>query len=158
MHLTQLPISFSERTISSLRASVIVVIATPNGAMNLPWVIRRMASYVVSPFQHDYLFVNGSRYANGGGSDDLACLRNSGNRALGSQRRYVKSVLPRAVLAVIRGCSTGRNLRGLGRAASFSRLAFMSAGYLRGPWPAHLSTTQLSRSAPQGAAGWKSGE
>ena len=136
MHLTQLPISFSELTISSPRASIGVANANPNGAMNLPWVIRRRPSYFVSPFQHDYIFANGSRYENGGGPDVLAWSRDAGNRALGSQHRYVKSVVPRAVLAAIPDWSSGRNLRGLGHTASLSRLAFTSAGYVRGPRPA----------------------
>ncbi len=73
-------------------------------------------------------------------------------RALGPERRYVKSVLPRAVLAGIRDWSTGRNPRGLGRAGSvLAVLAFTSAGYVRGRRLAHVSTTQLSRTAPQGA-------
>jgi GT2 family glycosyltransferase len=73
-------------------------------------------------------------------------------RALGPERRYVKSVLPRAVLAGIRDWITGSNPRGLGRAGSvLAVLAFTSAGYLRGRRLAHVSTTQLSRTAPQGA-------
>lgn len=35
-----------------------MVIPTPNGAMDLPWVIRRMPSYFVSPLQHDDNFVS----------------------------------------------------------------------------------------------------
>jgi glycosyltransferase involved in cell wall biosynthesis len=129
--------------------SVSVVIPTLNEAMNLPWVLRRMPSYVdevvivdgrshdhtvevaralrdvvvvtelrpgkgvavragfgaatgdiivmldadgsmdpqeigwfVSPLQHEYDFVKGSRYVTGGGSEDLTLLRNVGNRAL----------------------------------------------------------------------------
>ncbi|WP_427007452.1 glycosyltransferase family 2 protein [Pseudarthrobacter sp. H2] len=126
------------------------VIPTLNEAMNLPWVLRRMPSYVdevvivdgrshdhtvdvaralradvvvvaepragkgfavrsgfaaasgdiivmldadgsmdpqeigwfVSPLQHDYDFVKGSRYVTGGGSEDLTWLRNAGNRVL----------------------------------------------------------------------------
>lgn len=152
MHLsisTQLPMSFSEATAPAPRASVSVVIPTLNEAMNLPWVIRRMPSYVdevvivdgrshdhtvdvaralrddvivvdeqrkgkgvalragfaaasgdiivmldadgsmdpqeigwfVSPLQHDYDFVKGSRYVTGGGSEDLTWLRSAGNRA-----------------------------------------------------------------------------
>ncbi|MCA4135039.1 glycosyltransferase family 2 protein [Arthrobacter sp. M4] len=131
-------------------ASVSVVIPTLNEEMNLPWVLRRMPSYVdevvivdgrskdhtvdvarqvrvdvvvvaeprkgkgvalragfaaasgdiivmldadgsmdpreigwfVSPLQHDYDFVKGSRYVTGGGSEDLTFLRSFGNRAL----------------------------------------------------------------------------
>lgn len=132
------------------RASISVIIPTLNEAMNLPWVLRRMPSYVdevvivdgrsedhtvdvaralrvdvvvvaehrkgkgvavragfaaasgdiivmldadgsmdpqeigwfVSPLQHDYDFVKGSRYVTGGGSEDLTFLRSAGNRAL----------------------------------------------------------------------------
>ena len=135
---------------SSPVPSVSVVIPTLNEAMNLPWVLRRMPSYVdevvvvdgrsldltvevaralrldvvvvaethpgkgaairagfaacsgdiivmldadgsmdpqeigwfVSPLQHDFDFVKGSRYVTGGGSEDLTWLRNSGNRVL----------------------------------------------------------------------------
>jgi glycosyltransferase involved in cell wall biosynthesis len=131
-------------------ASVSVVIPTQNEAMNLPWVLRRMPSYVdevvivdgrsldstvdvaralrldvvvvsephagkgvavragfaaasgdiivmldadgsmdpqeigwfVSPLQHEFDFVKGSRYVTGGGSDDITLLRSAGNRAL----------------------------------------------------------------------------
>jgi glycosyltransferase involved in cell wall biosynthesis len=130
--------------------SVSVVIPTLNEAMNLPWVLRRMPSYVdevvivdgrsldgtvdvaramrldvvvvaeprpgkgnavragfaaasgdiivmldgdgsmdpqeigwlVTPLQHEYDFVKGSRYVTGGGSDDLTWLRSSGNKVL----------------------------------------------------------------------------
>jgi glycosyltransferase involved in cell wall biosynthesis len=130
--------------------SVSVVIPTLNEALNLPWVLRRMPSYVdevvivdgrsldstvdvaralrldvvvvaepnkgkgvavraglaaatgdiivmldadgsmdpheigwfVSPLQHDFDFVKGSRYVTGGGSDDITLLRSAGNRAL----------------------------------------------------------------------------
>lgn len=130
--------------------SVSVVIPTLNEAMNLPWVLRRMPSYVdevvivdgrsldgtvdvaralrldvvvvaeprpgkgnavragfaaasgdiivmldgdgsmdpqeigwlVTPLQHEYDFVKGSRYVTGGGSDDLTLLRSGGNRML----------------------------------------------------------------------------
>ncbi len=131
-------------------ASVSVVIPTFNEAMNLPWVLRRMPSYVdevvivdgrsldstvevakalrldivivaepragkgaavragfaaasgdiivmldgdgsmdpqeigwlVSPLQHEFDFVKGSRYVTGGGSDDITLLRTTGNRML----------------------------------------------------------------------------
>lgn len=145
----QVPISLPlEET--SAPASVSVVIPTLNEAMNLPWVLRRMPSYVdeviivdgrstdltvdvaksvrvdvvvvaeprkgkgvavrsgfaaasgdiivmldadgsmdpreigwfVSPLQHDYDFVKGSRYVTGGGSEDLTWLRSFGNRTL----------------------------------------------------------------------------
>lgn len=131
-------------------ASISVVIPTLNEAMNLPWVLRRMPSYVdevviidgrsldstvdvaralrmdvvvvsepqagkgfavraglaaatgdiivmldadgsmdpqeigwfVSPLQHEFDFVKGSRYVTGGGSEDITLLRSAGNRTL----------------------------------------------------------------------------
>jgi len=131
-------------------AAISVVIPTLNEAMNLPWVLRRMPSYVdevvivdgrsldstvevaralrldvvvvsephagkgfavraglsaasgdiivmldadgsmdpqeigwfVSPLQHEFDFVKGSRYVTGGGSEDITLLRSAGNRAL----------------------------------------------------------------------------
>ncbi|GAB14512.1 glycosyltransferase family 2 protein [Arthrobacter globiformis] len=131
-------------------ASISVVIPTLNEAMNLPWVLRRMPSYVdevvivdgrsldstvdvaralrldvvvvsepqagkgfavraglaaasgdiivmldadgsmdpqeigwfISPLQHEFDFVKGSRYVTGGGSEDITLLRSAGNRSL----------------------------------------------------------------------------
>jgi glycosyltransferase involved in cell wall biosynthesis len=131
-------------------ASISVVIPTLNEAMNLPWVLRRMPTYVdevvivdgrsldstvdvaralrldvvvvsepqagkgfavraglaaasgdiivmldadgsmdpqeigwfISPLQHEFDFVKGSRYVTGGGSEDITLLRSAGNRAL----------------------------------------------------------------------------
>jgi glycosyltransferase involved in cell wall biosynthesis len=131
-------------------ASISVVIPTLNEAMNLPWVLRRMPSYVdevvivdgrsldstvdvaralrldvvvvsepqagkgfavraglaaasgdiivmldadgsmdpqeigwfISPLQHEFDFVKGSRYVTGGGSEDITLLRSAGNRTL----------------------------------------------------------------------------
>ncbi|WP_426989106.1 glycosyltransferase family 2 protein [Pseudarthrobacter sp. Y6] len=136
--------------VEAAKASVSVVIPTLNEAKNIPWVLRRMPSYVdevvivdgrstdntvgvaqairdnlvivneqrkgkgvalrsgfaaasgdiivmldadgsmdpqeigwfVSPLQHDYDFVKGSRHVTGGGSEDLTRLRKAGNRAL----------------------------------------------------------------------------
>ena len=147
---TQLPITFTIPAIEATMASVTVVIPTLNEAKNIPWVLRRMPSYVdevvivdgrstdntvgvarairgdvvvvdeqrkgkgvalrsgfaaasgdiivmldadgsmdpqeigwfVSPLQHDYDFVKGSRHVTGGGSEDLTRLRKAGNRAL----------------------------------------------------------------------------
>ena len=146
----RVPYSVSESNTPSANASVSVVVPTLNEAKNLPWVLRRMPSYVdevvivdgrsndhtvdvakalrvdvvvvaeprkgkgiavragfaaasgdiivmldadgsmdpqeigwfISPLQHDYDFVKGSRYVTGGGSEDLTWLRNFGNRAL----------------------------------------------------------------------------
>ena len=140
----------SQATPTPANPSVSVVIPTLNEAMNLPWVLRRMPSYVdevvivdgrsldgtvdvaralrldvvvvselrpgkgnavragfaaasgdiivmldgdgsmdpqeigwlVTPLQHEYDFVKGSRYVTGGGSDDITWLRSTGNRML----------------------------------------------------------------------------
>ncbi len=144
------PNSLSKHNAPSPTASVSVVIPTLNEEMNLPWVLRRMPSYVdeviivdgrstdntvkvaralrvdvlvvsepragkgwalragfaaasgdiivmldadgsmdpqeigwfVSPLQHDFDFVKGSRHVTGGGSEDLTWLRKAGNHAL----------------------------------------------------------------------------
>jgi len=136
--------------VEATKASISVVIPTLNEAQNIPWVLRRMPSYVdevvivdgrstdntvgvarairenivvvnelrkgkgvalrsgfaaasgdiivmldadgsmdpqeigwfVSPLQHDFDFVKGSRHVTGGGSEDLTHLRRAGNRAL----------------------------------------------------------------------------
>lgn len=76
-------------------------------------------------------------------------------RALGPERRYVRSTLPRAVFSGIRDWSRGDNPLGLGRAGSvLAVLAFTSAGYLRGRRLAHSSTTQLTSTTPVGAV-WR---
>ena len=70
MHLsifTQLPISFFELTISSPRASVMVAIPTLNEAVNLPWVMRKMPSYV------DEVVSVGGRSHNRQGSKPFGC-------------------------------------------------------------------------------------
>src|SRR6476661_6346280 len=73
-------------------------------------------------------------------------------RALGPERRYVRSTLPRAVFSGIRDWSRGANPQGLGRAGSvLAVLAFTSAGYIRGRRIAHGSTTQLAELELQGA-------
>ncbi len=144
------PNSLSSHNAPTPLASVSVVIPTLNEAMNLPWVLRRMPSYVdevvivdgrskddtvdvaralrvdvlvvsepragkgcalragfaaasgdiivmldadgsmdpqeigwfISPLQHDFDFVKGSRHVTGGGSEDLTWLRRVGNQAL----------------------------------------------------------------------------
>jgi glycosyltransferase involved in cell wall biosynthesis len=61
-------------------------------------------------------------------------------RALGPERRYVRSVLPRAVVSGIYDWSRNRDRGGLGRAgAVVSVLAVTAAGYLRGRRLAHAS-------------------
>jgi GT2 family glycosyltransferase len=55
-------------------------------------------------------------------------------RALGPERRYVRSVLPRAIFGGVRDWSRGNEPGGLARAATVvAVLAFTAAGYIRGP-------------------------
>ncbi|KHL01221.1 glycosyltransferase family 2 protein [Sinomonas humi] len=59
-------------------------------------------------------------------------------RTLGAERRYVRRVLPRAVLSGVSESVVERNLDGLSRAgAVLAVLAFTTAGYLRGRQLAH---------------------
>jgi glycosyltransferase involved in cell wall biosynthesis len=73
-------------------------------------------------------------------------------RALGPERRYVRSVLPRAVFAGIHDWSREGNPEGLGRAGSvIAVLAFTAAGYLRGRRLAYVSGLRLANSTPERA-------
>lgn len=75
-------------------------------------------------------------------------------RALGPERRYVRRVLPRAVVSGIYDWSRNGNPGGLGRAgAVVSVLAFTAAGYLRGRRLAHVPQRPGSN-APVDAA-WR---
>jgi len=74
-------------------------------------------------------------------------------RALGPERRYVRSTLPRAFFSGIRDWSRGDNPQGLGRAgAVVAVLACTAAGYVRGRRNAvvldHLSSGTLVMDAP----------
>ncbi|WP_426989073.1 glycosyltransferase family 2 protein [Pseudarthrobacter sp. Y6] len=55
----------------------IIVMLDADGSMD-----PQEIGWFVSPLQHDYDFVKGSRYVTGGGSEDLPWLRRTGNRAL----------------------------------------------------------------------------
>lgn len=55
----------------------IIVMLDGDGSMD-----PQEIGWLVTPLQHDYDFVKGSRYVTGGGSDDLTKLRSTGNRAL----------------------------------------------------------------------------
>ncbi|OUM42059.1 glycosyl transferase family 2 [Arthrobacter agilis] len=55
----------------------IIVMLDADGSMD-----PQEIGWFVSPLQHDYDFVKGSRYVTGGGSEDLTWLRRAGNRAL----------------------------------------------------------------------------
>ncbi|MDI3194496.1 glycosyltransferase family 2 protein [Pseudarthrobacter sp. AL07] len=73
-------------------------------------------------------------------------------RALGPERRYVRSTLPRAVFSGIRDWSRGDNPQGLGRAgAVIAVLACTAAGYVRGRQTAHAEGRSLSGTALAGA-------
>lgn len=68
-------------------------------------------------------------------------------RALGPERRYVRQVLPRAVVAGIRDAVRGPDITGLGRSAAVLAVLFATAlGYVRGrrlpPGPAPHATSQ----------------
>ncbi|MGM9471854.1 glycosyltransferase family 2 protein [Pseudarthrobacter sp. YS3] len=74
-------------------------------------------------------------------------------RALGPERRYVRSTLPRAFFSGIRDWSRGDNPQGLGRAgAVVAVLACTAAGYVRGRRNAvrldHMSPGTLVMDAP----------
>ncbi|MCO4255853.1 glycosyltransferase family 2 protein [Pseudarthrobacter cellobiosi] len=73
-------------------------------------------------------------------------------RALGPERRYVRSVLPRAVFAGVRDWGRGDNPQGLGRAGVvIAVLACTAAGYIRGRRIAHVEGRPLSGTALAGA-------
>lgn len=73
-------------------------------------------------------------------------------RALGPERRYVRSVLPRAVFAGVRDWGRGDNPQGLGRAgAVIAVLACTAAGYVHGRRMAHVEGRPLSGTALVGA-------
>jgi glycosyltransferase involved in cell wall biosynthesis len=55
----------------------IIVMLDADGSMD-----PREIGWFLSPLQHDYDFVKGSRHVTGGGSEDLTWLRRTGNRAL----------------------------------------------------------------------------
>ena len=55
----------------------IIVMLDADGSMD-----PQEIGWFISPLQHDYDFVKGSRYVTGGGSEDLTWLRNAGNRVL----------------------------------------------------------------------------
>ncbi|MCU1548352.1 MAG: glycosyl transferase family 2 [Arthrobacter sp.] len=55
----------------------IIVMLDGDGSMD-----PQEIGWLVTPLQHEYDFVKGSRYVTGGGSDDLTWLRSSGNRLL----------------------------------------------------------------------------
>jgi GT2 family glycosyltransferase len=73
-------------------------------------------------------------------------------RALGPERRYVRSVLPRAVFSGIRDFGRGGGFGGLARAGTVvAVLACTSAGYVRGRRLAWASDTRESNGGPRRA-------
>lgn len=76
-------------------------------------------------------------------------------RALGPERRYVRNVLTRAVLAGISDWTRG-DPGGLGRAAAVvAVVASTSAGYLRGRQLAHLPGRPLTQPVLAGVSPWR---
>lgn len=55
----------------------IIVMLDGDGSMD-----PQEIGWLVTPLQHEYDFVKGSRYVTGGGSDDITRLRSAGNRML----------------------------------------------------------------------------
>jgi hypothetical protein len=76
-------------------------------------------------------------------------------RALGPERRYVRRILPRAVLAGIRDWSRG-DPGGLGRAAAVvAVVAVTSAGYFRGRHLADFPGRSLEQPVLAGVSPWR---
>ncbi|UVJ39576.1 glycosyltransferase family 2 protein [Arthrobacter sp. CJ23] len=76
-------------------------------------------------------------------------------RTLGPERRYVRSILPRAVVSGVRDWGAGRNPQGLGRAgAVIAVLACTAAGYVRGRRIGHVPGRPL-RAADLADAPWR---
>jgi GT2 family glycosyltransferase len=77
-------------------------------------------------------------------------------RALGPERRYVRSVLPRAVFSGIHDWGWDGKPAGLGRAgAVVAVLACTAAGYLRGRRLAHMPARPLGQPVLVGVAPWR---
>lgn len=76
-------------------------------------------------------------------------------RALGPERRYVRSILPRAVVSGINAWRRG-DPAGLGRAAAVVAVVVCtSAGYLRGRQLAHLPGRPLNQPVLAGVSPWR---
>ncbi|WP_461172320.1 glycosyltransferase [Arthrobacter sp. Z1-9] len=76
-------------------------------------------------------------------------------RALGPERRYVRSVLPRAVLSALNAWRLG-DPAGPGRVAAIvAVVACTSAGYLRGRRLAHVSGRALNQPILAGVTPWR---
>lgn len=74
-------------------------------------------------------------------------------RTLGPERRYVRRILPRAILSGIKDSIVERNPEGLKRAGAIvAVLAFTTAGYVRGR---QLTHADASATAPRLRAKWR---
>jgi len=77
-------------------------------------------------------------------------------RALGPERRYVRSVLPRAVFSALADWSRGADPQGLNRAATYvAVLAVTAAGYFKGRRIATGSEPLLAGAAPAARQPWR---
>ena len=68
---------FAVRAGLSAASGDIIVMLDADGSMD-----PQEIGWFVSPLQHEFDFVKGSRYVTGGGSEDITLLRSAGNRAL----------------------------------------------------------------------------
>ncbi|MDQ0924737.1 GT2 family glycosyltransferase [Pseudarthrobacter sp. W1I19] len=76
-------------------------------------------------------------------------------RALGPERRYVRSILPRAVFLAMYDWTRG-DPAGLGRAAAYvAVVGCTAAGYLRGRQLAHVPGRPLSQPVLAGVSPWR---
>jgi GT2 family glycosyltransferase len=76
-------------------------------------------------------------------------------RALGPERRYVRSILPRAIFSAINDWSHG-DPAGLGRAAAIvAVVTCTAAGYLRGRQLAHVPGRPLNHPVLAGVSPWR---
>lgn len=76
-------------------------------------------------------------------------------RALGPERRYVRSILPRAVFSAMYDWTRG-DPAGLGRAAAYvAVVGCTAAGYLRGRQLAHVPGRPLSQPVLAGVSPWR---
>ncbi len=76
-------------------------------------------------------------------------------RALGPERRYVRSILPRAVFSAMNDWSRG-DPAGLGRAAALvAVVTCTSAGYLRGRQLAHFPVRRQNQPVLAGVSPWR---
>jgi glycosyltransferase involved in cell wall biosynthesis len=68
---------FAVRAGLSAASGDIIVMLDADGSMD-----PQEIGWFISPLQHEFDFVKGSRYVTGGGSEDITLLRSAGNRTL----------------------------------------------------------------------------